>query len=69
MATTVCPMLSDVPASAASASGTSTVNVDGEAIAITVFSTIRWWGLIELPLFMLFIRLRKNGTPALLGVR
>ena len=65
MATTVSPMPSDLPASAASASGTSADNVDGEAIAITVFSTIRWWGLIELPLFMLLIRLRKNSLNTL----
>ena len=61
MTTTISPM----PVTAVSASGTSSDNVDGEAIAITVLSTMRWWGLIELPLFMLFIRLRKGSLTAL----
>jgi hypothetical protein len=29
--------------------GTASRNVDGQAIAITVFSTIKWWGRIWLP--------------------
>src|ERR1700749_2037679 len=47
------------------ASGTSIRNVDGEAVAITVFSTVRFWGLLELPLFFLFIRLGKNSLSTL----
>jgi hypothetical protein len=43
------------------ASGTSTRNVDGEAIALTVFSTVRWWGPLWLPLFFLFIRRGPNS--------
>ena len=43
------------------ASGTSVENIDGEAVALTVFSTVRRWGLIELPLFFQYIRLRKNA--------
>jgi hypothetical protein len=36
-------------------------DVDGKAVALTVFSTVRWWGLIELPLFFLYIRLRAGS--------
>jgi hypothetical protein len=46
---------------ASSASGTASGNIDGEAIAITVFSNVKWWGRIELPLFFLYIRLRSNS--------
>jgi hypothetical protein len=31
------------------ATGTSSRNIDGQAIAITVFSTIKWWGRVFLP--------------------
>jgi len=47
------------------ASGTSVRNVDGEAVALTVFSTVRRWGLLELPLFFLFIRRGKNSLSTL----
>ena len=43
------------------AAGTQDRNVDGQAVALTVFSTMRWWGRIELPLFMLFLRLRAGS--------
>jgi hypothetical protein len=43
------------------ASGTSGRNVDGEAVALTVFSSVKWWGLLELPLLFLFIR-RGRGS-------
>jgi hypothetical protein len=49
------------PSAASSASGTGAGNIDGEAVAITVFSTVKWWGRIELPLFFLFIRLRSSS--------
>jgi hypothetical protein len=45
--------------------GTADRNVDGQAIALTVFSTMRWWGRIELPLFFLYIRLRTRSLGAL----
>jgi hypothetical protein len=32
------------------ATGTQQRNVDGQAIAITVFSTVKWWGRLFLPL-------------------
>jgi hypothetical protein len=48
-------------APASAASGTAVGNIDGQAVAITVFSTVKWWGPIELPLFFLFIRLRKSS--------
>jgi hypothetical protein len=44
-------------------SGTKDGNVAGEAVALTVFSTVRRWGLVELPLF--FLALRK--APRSLG--
>ncbi|MBV9194989.1 MAG: hypothetical protein JO168_12660 [Solirubrobacterales bacterium] len=46
---------------ASSASGTSEQNVDGEAIAITVFSAMRRWGLLELPIFFLFVRRGRDS--------
>jgi hypothetical protein len=50
-------------AATAAASGTSTRNVDGEAVALTVFSSVRLWGLIELPLLFLVLRSgRALGT-------
>jgi hypothetical protein len=49
------------PPAASSASGTALGNVDGEAVAITVFSNVKWWGRIELPLFFLYIRLRSSS--------
>jgi hypothetical protein len=51
------------PASAAS--GTSVNNIDGQAVALTVFSTSKRWGLVELPLFFLLIRLRRNSLNTL----
>jgi hypothetical protein len=54
-----------VPAAAPAASGTSTLNIDGEAVALTVFSTVRRWGLVELPLFFLFIRRRRGSLKEL----
>jgi hypothetical protein len=36
--------------------GTPSPNVDGQAIAITVFSTIKWWGKVFLPLLFLVTR-------------
>jgi hypothetical protein len=36
-------------------------NVAGHAVALTVFSTVRWWGRIELPLFFLWIRRRRGS--------
>jgi hypothetical protein len=37
-------------------SGAAQANVAGEAVALTVFSTVRRWGLLELPLFFLVLR-------------
>ncbi len=53
-----------VPIAASAASGTSVPNVDGEAIALTVFSTVKQWGLLELPVFFLALRLlpKSLGT-------
>lgn len=43
------------------AAGTEDRNVDGNAIALTVFSAVRWWGQIELPLFFEYLR-RGSGS-------
>lgn len=40
-------------------------NVDGRAVALTVFSTVKWWGRVELPLFFLFIRLGRGSLATL----
>jgi len=45
--------------------GAADRNVDGQAVALTVFSTTRWWGRIELPLFFLFLRLRAGSLGTL----
>ena len=47
------------------ASGTSAKNVDGDAVAITVLSATRQWGLLELPLLFFFIRRGKNSLTVL----
>lgn len=39
------------------ATGTASRNVDGQAIAITVFSAVKWWGRVWLRLVFLFARL------------
>jgi len=51
------------PAGPVTATGTDARNVDGQAIAITVFSTIRWWGRAFLPVLFLVTR----RFPALTG--
>ena len=38
------------------ATGTASRNVDGQAIAITVFSTVKWWGRAWLPLVFFVAR-------------
>jgi hypothetical protein len=57
--------LGDARAHVTAASGTSARNVDGQAVALTVFSTMRSWGLLELPVFFLFIRLRRHSLDTL----
>jgi hypothetical protein len=51
------------------ATGTKARNVDGQAIAITVFSTVKWWGRLWMPLVFLYGRLvpRAGGTLAKLS--
>jgi len=53
----------------ATATGTALRNVNGQAIAITVFSTVKWWGRLWLPLFFLYARLfpKSRGTLAKLS--
>jgi hypothetical protein len=43
----VTPQPSDGPITA---TGTDPRNVDGQALAITVFSTVKWWGRLYLPI-------------------
>ncbi len=51
------------------ATGTGSRNVDDQAIAITVFSTVKWWGRAWLPLVFLFARTfpKSRGTLAQLS--
>ena len=45
------------------ATGTAPPNIDGQAISITVFSTIKWWGKLFLPiLFAVTKRVPKLTT-------
>lgn len=57
------------PAAAMTATGTASRNVHGHAIAITVFSTLRRWGLVWLPLVFLYARVvpKSRGTLARLS--
>ena len=52
------------PAGPITATGTGSRNYDGQAIAITVFSTIKWWGKVFLPVLFLVTRRfpRLTGT-------
>ena len=56
---------SRAPLRASSASGTSEKNVDGEAVALTVLSAVRWWGRLELPVFFLVIRRGRDSLGTL----
>lgn len=58
-----------VSAGPVTATGTASRNVDGQAIAITVFSTVKWWGRIWLSLLFLFARTfpKSRGTLARLS--
>jgi hypothetical protein len=47
------------------ASGTSAQNVDGQAVALTVFSTVRSWGRIELPVFFGVLKLAPGSLTTL----
>jgi hypothetical protein len=47
------------------ATGTAWANVDGQAIAITVFSSVKWWGRLWLPLVFLYARLFPKATGTL----
>jgi hypothetical protein len=53
------------PLRGSAASGTSAKNVDGDAVAITVLSAMRQWGLLELPLLFFFIRRSQNSLKTL----
>jgi hypothetical protein len=47
------------------ATGTDPRNVDGQAICITVFSAVKWWGRLWLPLVFLYARLVPSGHSTL----
>lgn len=67
---TVRPAVSDnsmpVPEAPTTATGTAPRNVAGYAIAITVFSTCKWWARLWLPIVFTFARLfpRSRSTLA-----
>jgi hypothetical protein len=46
------------------ATGTASRNVDGQAIALTAFNTVRWWGRLWLPILFWFATHfpRSSGT-------
>src|SRR4051794_40364856 len=46
-------------------SGAKEENLAGDAVALTVFSTMRRWGLVELPLFFLAVRTAGNALGTL----
>ncbi len=47
------------------ATGTDPRNVDGQAICITVFSAVKWWGRLWLPLVFLYARLVPSAHSTL----
>jgi hypothetical protein len=59
--------LSPAPADGpVTATGTRSRNVDGQAIALTAFNTVRWWGRLWLPLLFQFAT-RVPKTSGTLG--
>jgi hypothetical protein len=59
----------DPPTGPVTATGTDAQNVSGQAICITVFSTVKWWGRPWLALVFLYARLfpKSHGTLAKLS--
>ena len=57
------------PSGPVTATGTAPANVDGQAIAITVFSTVKWGGRLWLPLVFWFATTfpKSSGTLAKLS--
>ena len=53
------------PQAPLTATGTPPRNVDGQAIAITVFSTVKWWGGVWLPVLFLGARLFPRSLDTL----
>jgi hypothetical protein len=47
------------------ATGTASRNTADQALAITVFSTVKWWGRAWLPLLFLYARLRPQSRSTL----
>lgn len=45
--------------------GAADRDVDGQAVALTTFSSVKWWGRVELPLFFAYLRLRRGSLSAL----
>jgi hypothetical protein len=46
-------------------SGAKPGNLAGDAVALTVFSTVRRWGLLELPIFFLALRKGRSSLATL----
>src|SRR6476646_7885843 len=53
------------PGAPVTATGTTTRNVNGQAIAITVFSTVKWWGGVWLTVLFLGARLFPRSRTTL----
>lgn len=58
-------MSTTTSAAPATATGTASRNIDGVAIAITVFSTIKWWGKLFLPVLFYVTKRRPALTKTL----
>ena len=59
----MAPVSTATSAGPITATGTASRNIDGQAISITVFSTIKWWGKLFLPiLFFVTKRIPKLTT-------
>jgi hypothetical protein len=53
------------PAGPVTATGTAARNVDGQAVAITVFSSVKWFGRLWLPLVFLYATHAPNSRGTL----
>ena len=61
-------MSTTTPAAPATATGTADSNIDGVAIAITVFSTVKLWGRAFLPILFYVTKRRPQLTKTLVAL-
>lgn len=65
---TLAAMSTTTSAGPITATGTSSRNIDGQAIAITVFSTIKWWGRLFLPILFTVTKRTPSLTKTLIDL-